>query len=193
MQHTLVISGFGGQGIILAGRLLAQAAMRAKMQVTFMPAYGAEVRGGASNCTVVISDQPIACPVVGYPDCLMALSKAAYARFANRVRPGGLLLVNSDLVGQPEPSENGPPIIPIPADQLAAGLGNPRAANMVMLGAYIGLRPALTLEQLVGALPDVLAARHHDTIGLNTKAIQAGQQFVMSLPIERRLAATCQD
>ncbi|MDH7599346.1 MAG: 2-oxoacid:acceptor oxidoreductase family protein [Sedimentisphaerales bacterium] len=181
MEHTLIISGFGGQGIILAGRLVAFAAMRAGRRVTFIPAYGAEVRGGASNCTVVISDQPIACPVVGLPECLIALSKAALMRFANKVRPGGVVLFNSDTTGPSDPRPDGPTRICVPAERLAAGLGNIRAANMVMLGAYAALRPILTVQQLAQTLPHVLAPRHHDTINLNTKAMELGQDFVRQL------------
>jgi 2-oxoglutarate ferredoxin oxidoreductase subunit gamma len=174
-QEAIIISGFGGQGIVLAGRLLAHAAMLAGKEVTYIPAYGAEVRGGASNCTVVIASQPIASPVISFPDCVLAMSKAALHRFGRSVRPGGLLLYNSSLIDE-DPAVDAV-AIGIPADRLALDLGSLRAANMVMIGAYLQCRPGLDPQVVIEALSAVLARRHHDTIPLNALAIRKGIEF----------------
>jgi 2-oxoglutarate ferredoxin oxidoreductase subunit gamma len=176
-QEAIIISGFGGQGIVLAGRLLAHAAMLAGKEVTYIPAYGAEVRGGASNCTVVIASQPIASPLISFPDCVLAMSKAAMHRFSQRVKPGGLLLYNSSLIDEAPAMEATTTTLGVPADRLALGLGNVRAANMVILGAYLQCRPILDLQVLIEALSAVLARRHHAMIPLNTLAIREGMEF----------------
>ena len=96
--EELVIAGFGGQGIILIGKLLAQTAMKAGKEVTYMPSYGAEVRGGTANCMIIVADQPIACPVVGSPDSLIAMNKASLDKFGPHIKNGGLLVMNSSLI-----------------------------------------------------------------------------------------------
>ena len=96
--QELIVAGFGGQGIMLAGKLLAQAAMVSDLEVTYMPSYGAEVRGGTANCMVVIADEPIACPLVTEPDTLIVLNKASYKKFVPRLKPNGLLIVNSSMM-----------------------------------------------------------------------------------------------
>ena len=181
LQEAVIISGFGGQGILLAGRLLAHAAMLTGREVTLMPAYGAEVRGGASNCTVVIASQPIASPVVSFPDCVIAMSKAALSRFAPAVRPGGWLLYNNCMTDRDPAVDTTVTALGVPADRLALDLGGPKAANMVMIGAYLQTRGILDLDVVIHALPVVLTPRHHNTIPLNTRALHAGVDFARSL------------
>jgi len=180
-HEAVIISGFGGQGIVLAGRLLAHAAMLAGKEVTYIPAYGAEVRGGTSNCTVVIADQPIASPIISFPDCVIAMSKVAMHKFAPRVKPGGLLLYNNCLVDEDPVLDTTVAAVGIPADRIALDLGSSKAANMVMIGAYLQRRGCLDLQVAIQALPAVLARRHHDTIPLNTLAIRQGAEFARSL------------
>jgi 2-oxoglutarate ferredoxin oxidoreductase subunit gamma len=180
-QEAIIISGFGGQGIALAGRLLAHAAMLAGREVTYIPAYGAEVRGGASNCTVVIASEPIASPLISFPDCVLAMSKAAMNKFGRSVRPGGLLLYNSSLIDEAARVEPTATVLGIPADRLALELGSLRAANMVMIGAYLQCRPGLGPEFVIEALSSVLARRHHDTIPLNSLALRKGIEFAKTL------------
>jgi 2-oxoglutarate ferredoxin oxidoreductase subunit gamma len=180
-QEAIIISGFGGQGIALAGKLLAHAAMLAGKEVTYIPAYGAEVRGGASNCTVVIANQPIASPLISFPDCVLAMSKAAMNKFSRSVRPGGLLLYNSSLIDEAPSMEPTATVLGIPADRLALDLGSLRAANMVMIGAYLQCRPGLSPEFVIEALSAVLARRNHDTIPLNSLALRKGIEFAKSL------------
>jgi 2-oxoglutarate ferredoxin oxidoreductase subunit gamma len=174
LYEELVIAGFGGQGIILAGKLLAQTAMRAGLEVTYMPSYGAEVRGGTANCMVIVSDRPIACPVVSQPNALVICNKASLSKFAPRLRPGGVLIFNSSLIPSISIVPAGVEVIGIPAEEIAIESGSPKTANMVMLGAYLGKRTPLTPEQAAASLPEVLAERHYRTIPMNAEALRRG-------------------
>ena len=177
IYEEIVIAGFGGQGIILAGKLLAQTAMKAGKEVTFMPSYGAEVRGGTANCMVVIADTPIACPVVGRCDSLIVMNKASLNKFAPHLKNGGLLVMNSSLIdAEPELDET-TRIIAVPADELAVQLGSQRVANMVALGAYLQKRGQLTPDAAAASLPDVFPERYHKTLPLNAEALCRGAEF----------------
>ena len=175
--ETVIIAGFGGQGIILTGRLLAQIAMKADKEVTFMPAYGAEVRGGTSNCTVIYSDNSIASPVVSSPQSLLVLNKASLAKFGPRLSEHGLLVYNSSRIDTEPQGLDRATVVAVPADELAVELGNQRVANMVMLGAHLQARDQLAPKQAAAALPDVLAQRYHDTMALNAAALERGAAF----------------
>lgn len=175
--EEVVIAGFGGQGIILAGRLLAQTAMKAGKEVTHMPSYGAEVRGGTANCMVIIADEPIACPVVASPDSLIAMNKASLEKFGPHIKNGGLLVMNSSLIDDEPKLDDTVEILKVPADEIAVQLGNAKVANMVALGAYLGKRGHLTADAAAEALPDVLAERYHKTIPINIEALRRGAQF----------------
>jgi 2-oxoglutarate ferredoxin oxidoreductase subunit gamma len=179
LYEELVIAGFGGQGIILAGKLLAQTAMRAGLEVTYMPSYGAEVRGGTANCMVIVANQPIACPVISTPHALLICNKASLSKFAPRLRPGGVLVYNSSLIQSVDCAPDGVEVVGIPAEEIAIEAGSPKTANMVMLGAYLGKRGHLTPDQAAAALPDVLAERHHKTIPMNATALRRGADFVL--------------
>jgi len=179
LYEEIVMAGFGGQGILLAGKLLAQTAMRAGIEVTYMPSYGAEVRGGTANCMIVVSNKPIACPVVSRPDSLIAMNKASLGKFGPHVKSRGLLLFNSSLIDSEPQTEAGVEILAIPAEQTAVELGSPKSANMVMLGAYLQKRGYLTPEQAGAALPDVLAERLHKTIPINIEALRRGAELAV--------------
>ena len=162
---------------MLAGKLLAQTAMNAGKEVTYMPSYGAEVRGGTANCMVVIAEGEIACPVVGNPDTLIVMNKASLNKFGPRLKKGGLLIMNSSLIdGRPE-LDDSIEIISLPADELAVELGNKKAANMVALGAYIQKRGHLNIETAAQALPETIAKRYHSTLPVNTEALNRGAEF----------------
>lgn len=176
-HEGVIIAGFGGQGIILAGKLLAQTAMEAGKEVTFMPSYGAEMRGGTSNCTITIADEPIASPVVSRSDSLIIMSKASLTKFAPRLKEGGLLVMNSSSIdSEPSVGETAK-VVAIPADDIAGEIGNPKAANMVMLGAYLGKKGLFGTEIAAGCLTEVLARRHHKTLPINTEALRRGSEF----------------
>jgi len=175
--EEVIIAGFGGQGIILAGRLLAQTAMMAGLEVTYMPSYGAEVRGGTANCMVVMADEPIACPVVGRPDSLIVMNKASLNKFAPRLKAGGLLVMNSSLIDTEPQLQGAYEIVAVPADELAVELGSHKSANMVALGAYLQKRGNLTVDAAVQALPDILAKIYHKTLPVNAEALRQGAEF----------------
>ena len=176
--EEIIIAGFGGQGIMLTGKLLAQTAMEADKEVTYMPSYGAEVRGGTANCMVVIAENKIACPVVGKPDSLIVLNKASLNKFGPRLKNGGLLIMNSSLIDTEPQLDDSIEIIAVPADELAVELGSQKSTNMVALGAYLQKRGHLTPDGAAQALPDVLAKRYHKTLPVNIEALRRGAEFV---------------
>lgn len=176
-QEEVIIAGFGGQGVILTGRLLAQTAMNAGKQVTFMPSYGAEMRGGTANSMVVIADEPIASPMVSNPDSLIAMNKASLNKFAPTVKSGGLLIMNSSLIDCKPDVDKSIDVLAVPADDIAVKLGSQKSANMVALGAYLQRRGLLSVDAAAKSLPDVLAERYHKTIHLNVEALQRGAEF----------------
>ncbi|MBA7476074.1 hypothetical protein ES707_11449 [subsurface metagenome] len=175
--EEIIIAGFGGQGIMLTGRLLAQTAMEAGKEVTYMPSYGAEVRGGTSNCMVIIAEKKIACPLVAKPDSLIVLNKASLNKFGPRLKNNGLLIMNSSLIDTEPQLDDSIEIITIPADELAVELGSPKSANMVAMGAYLQKRGQFTAEEAAQALPEVLARRYHKTLPVNTEALRRGAEF----------------
>jgi len=175
--EEVIIAGFGGQGIMLTGRLLAQTAMEAGKEVTYMPSYGAEVRGGTANCMVVIAEKKIACPTVAKPDSLIVLNKASLNKFGPRLKNNGLLIMNNSLIDTQPQLHDSIEIIPVPADELAIELGSPKSANMVALGAYLQKQGQLTADGAAQALPDVLARRYHKTLPVNTEALRRGAEF----------------
>lgn len=179
-HEEIVIAGFGGQGIMLAGKLLAQTAMRAGKEVTYMPSYGAEVRGGTANCMVIITDQEIACPVVSKPDSLIVMNKASLSKFGPRLKNGGLLIMNSSLIDSKPEMDDSIEIVALPADELAVELGSPKSANMVAIGAYLQKREYLTIEDAAQALPETIARRYHKMLAVNTEALRKGGEFVRS-------------
>lgn len=180
LYEEVVIAGFGGQGVILAGKLLAQTGMRADIEVTYMPSYGAEVRGGTANCMVILSNKPIACPIVSKPNSLVICNKASLSKFAPRLRPGGLMIFNSSLIQDVHSVPDGVEVIGVPAEDIALQAGNSKSVNMVMLGAYLGRRGLLSPQQAAEALPDVLAERHHKTIPANAEALRLGAEYAVS-------------
>jgi 2-oxoglutarate ferredoxin oxidoreductase subunit gamma len=145
MQNEVIIAGFGGQGVMLAGQLISYAAMDAGFHVVWLPSYGPEMRGGTANCTVVISDQPIASPVVPSPAASIVLNNPSLERFGPAVRPGGLVVINTSLVNATLDRDDVRQVR-VPANTVAQECGTPKAANMVMLGAWLGASRALAME-----------------------------------------------
>ena len=162
---------------MLAGKLLACTAMKGGKEVTYMPSYGAEVRGGTANCMVVIAEKKIASPVVGRPNSLIVMNKASLNKFASRVKTGGLLVMNSSLIDTEPRLDEIIDVLAVPADEIAVELGNRKAANMVALGAYLERKGLFSPDVAAESLPDVLARRHHRTLPVNTEALRRGAQF----------------
>jgi 2-oxoglutarate ferredoxin oxidoreductase subunit gamma len=180
LYEEVVIAGFGGQGIILLGKLLAQIAMKAGKEVTYMPSYGAEMRGGTANSMIIISDEPIANPMVTNPNSLIIMNKASLEKFAPRIKSPGLIVYNSSLISQEPKLDEKIETLPIPADDIAKEIGSPRSANMVALGAYLQRRQIFSYAHAADCVKDVLAKRYHNTLTVNAEALKRGAQFAES-------------
>jgi len=173
VQEEIIISGFGGQGALFAGQLLAYAAMDQGLHVTWIPSYGPEMRGGKARCTVVISNQEIGSPLVRRPSAAVVLNIPSMEAFEPAVKSGGVLVVNSSLI--PQRSERDDiRVIYVPASDIASDLGNVRLANVVCLGALVQALGVVPLETLEKALDDHLPERHRALLGLNKEALRKG-------------------
>jgi 2-oxoglutarate ferredoxin oxidoreductase subunit gamma len=176
MYHELIITGFGGQGVVLAGKLIASAALMEEREVIWSPSYGPEMRGGPVSCTAIISSRRIGSPEVSQADSLLVMDQASVAKFASRLKPAGLLVVNSSLVRElPEhPGE----MLLLPATEAADALGNQRVANVVMLGAFLARRPIVSPESLAEIM-----RREAEAIGMerllpiNLEALKRGAEM----------------
>ena len=177
MYFDSIIAGFGGQGVLLMGNILAYAAMAEKKNVTYMPVYGVEMRGGTANCTVVVSDDPIGSPIIQRPVSSIAMNLPSMEKFGPRIQKGGLLVVNSSLIPDHEVHFKGIACLLVPSRDLAAEVGNERLANMVMLGAAVQKSGVVSATSLKGALYPALDRRYHPMIGINVKAMERGAQF----------------
>lgn len=180
-QHTVALAGFGGQGILFAGQLLCYAGMAAGWEVTWMPAYGPEMRGGSANCTVVLSDEPIGSPLIRNPMVAVVMSPEAKTKYEPLVQPGGLLVVNTSLVQEP-PVRADLQVLPVPANEIATELGSVRMANVVMLGALLGLRPIVDLDTVEQVLARQLQGAKSALIAPNQRALRAGAAHVQNAP-----------
>ena len=135
MTEQIILAGFGGQGVLLAGQIIAYAGMNEGKNVSWLPSYGPEMRGGTANCNVVVSDEEVGSPVVVEADCLIVMNRPSLEKYEKDLKPGGLLLLDSDLI-EIEPTRTDIKVIKVPANSLAEQAGSIKAANMVMLGAY---------------------------------------------------------
>jgi len=180
MYQDVMIAGFGGQGVLLAGKLLAYAGMLEGKRVTWFPSYGAEIRGGTANCTVIISSDEIGSPVVQSPIAMLIFNEASFKKFENRIKPGGQLFLNTSLV--PDSSTRSDITrIELKANDIAGDLGDTRVANMVMLGAFIKKTNVVALESVLTALQQVLPARRYSMIPLNENALKRGAEVCSTL------------
>lgn len=176
MQTEVVISGFGGQGILFAGQLLAYAAMDAGLEVTWIPSYGPEMRGGTANCTVIIADEEIGAPMVAHPGAAMVFNRPSLDKYESLVKAGGVLVVNSSMVDRPV-SRGGIKVVQVPASEIAERIGEKRLTNMVMLGALLANLSVLPIEALERAIANHSPARIARFIPLNLQAIREGAAF----------------
>lgn len=154
MERSLVLSGFGGQGLLFAGQIVAQAAILEERHVSWLPSYGPEMRGGSAACTVIVSERPIGSPVVDQADVLIALNPPALAKYASLVAPGGLLVLNDSLI-EAEPERTDVEVVRIPASALARTIGDERFISIIALGAALARRPVVAPASLRRALEDV--------------------------------------
>jgi 2-oxoglutarate ferredoxin oxidoreductase subunit gamma len=174
MRHDVFIAGYGGQGVLLAGNLLSYAAIHEGMNVSFFPSYGVEKRGGAAMCTVVFADGDTGSPVVGNPSVSVILNQLSFDKYAVKVRPGGICILNSSLVESEGVELPGVELVRVPMNKIALDLGDVRMVNMVACGAYVARTGALAQGSLETALKKALPERNHRLIPANVKAIAAG-------------------
>ena len=172
MQSEVMFAGFGGQGILLSAKVLAQAAMKAGLEVAWIPSYGPEMRGGTAYCTVVVSDRPIGSPIIRNPLHLVAMNRPSLEKFAPVVRPGGVILINSSLIPV-DADRDDVDVISIPVTDIAKELGSVRSANIVALAAFAA-RSKLVDKELLKSCVEEEFAKKEKLIPLNLKAVEAG-------------------
>ncbi len=177
MKEELIIAGFGGQGVMSLGRLLAYAGMKEGKEVSWMPSYGPEMRGGTANCTVIVSDKKIASPLSSRPDSVIVMNLPSLEKFAPLVKEGGKVFMNSSLIEETV-NRDDVQVIEIPANEIANELGNSKVANMVMAGAYLTVKKIIKMDTLKNSLKDVLPERRHNLIEINLKAIDRGIELI---------------
>jgi len=172
-------AGFGGQGVLFIGKVLAQAGMMAKQQVTWIPAYGPEMRGGTANCSVIISSKKIGSPTVGRPDIAIVMNEASYLKFIDTVVPGGTLYVNASLISELQGRAD-IRIVRVPVNEIAHEMGDEKVANIVMLGVMQAMNPSVSDDILEKVLLE-LAGKKPALAELNMRALKAGKEYAKNL------------
>jgi len=177
MHHEILIGGFGGQGILFLGRVLATAGMLEGHEVSWFPSYGPEMRGGTASCTVIISAEEIGATVTDHPDICIVMNEPSFRRFSPLVKEGGLLVINSSLIRE-NCSRQDIEILKIPANELAGKeTGVAETTNMVILGALIARKPILSFSAVKSALEEILTGKKKNLLSVNFKALQVGKNF----------------
>ena len=182
MQTEIIIAGFGGQGVLFAGQLLAYSAMDENMEVTWFPSYGPEMRGGTANCTVIISDEEIGSAMIRHPKAVLVMNLPSLDKYENLVKSGGILVVDSAMIERPV-ERTDINVVKVPAVSIAEELGDKRMANMVMLGALLANLKVLPPQAVKKALEDHLPARHKKLLPLNFKALEAGAAYLQKAAV----------
>jgi 2-oxoglutarate ferredoxin oxidoreductase subunit gamma len=177
MQTEVIFAGFGGQGVLFGGQLLAYAGMDEGKEVTWIPSYGPEMRGGTANCTVVVSDEEIGSPFVRNPQVVIAMNRPSLDKYESLVKPGGILIINSSLVDR-KATRTDIKVVEVNANEAAEKLGDQRMANMVLLGALLANLPFLPAESIEKALKAHLPARHQKLLPKNYEALHMGANYI---------------
>lgn len=176
LYQDAIIAGFGGQGVMLIGNLLAYAGMAQGLNVTYIPVYGPEMRGGTANCTVVLSDDDIGSPIILRPQSLIIMNRPSLDKFQERCIDDGVLVLNSSLVDPELLDTKRLRCVPVPANEIADSIGNTRMANMVALGAYVQATGIVPLEAVIGSLDKIIAAHYAHLIPKNAEALKSGAE-----------------
>lgn len=176
MTHEIIMAGFGGQGVMLMGQLLTYAGMIENKQVSWIPSYGPEMRGGTANCSVIIADEPIGAPIVSEPNLVIAMNLPSLDKFEPLLQPGGILIINSSLIERGA-KRSDITTYQIPANEIAAELGNTKTANMVMLGAIIGAAQVVSADAVLKAFAKMFAKKP-ELLAINESAIRRGMQYI---------------
>ena len=175
-ETSIIVSGFGGQGTLFAGQVLAYAAMDNGLEVTWIPSYGPEMRGGTAHCTVIISEEPIGSPLVRKPDVVLAMNLPSVDKYETLVKEGGVMVANSSLVNRDITRKEIQSLL-IPANAMAEEIGMSRLGNMLMMGAMLAMNPILPLDAVKKALGEHIPERHQKTLPMNYEAMDKGYQF----------------
>lgn len=176
MEERIIIAGFGGQGVMAMGQLLTYSGMIEDKNVSWLPSYGPEMRGGTANCNVIISSEPVGSPLVIEATSVIVLNKPSLDKFENNVIKGGNLFINSSLIEQKSDRDD-IKVYYIPASEIANELGNPRTANMVMLGAYLEVVKPIDVESIYTAFPEVFGSNRLHLLPINKEALAKGAEI----------------
>ncbi len=180
MKEEIIIAGFGGQGVLSMGKILAYSGIMQDQEVTWMPSYGPEMRGGTANVTVILSDKKISSPILSKFDTAIILNQQSLNKFEDMVKPGGLLIYDPNGITR-HPVRKDIEICSVDAVEISAELGNAKAYNMVVLGAYLRKKPVVELGNVIKGLKKSIPQRHHSLIPMNEKAIQIGMERVLDV------------
>ncbi len=183
MLEEIIIAGFGGQGVLSMGQTLAYAAMIENKEISWMPSYGPEMRGGTANCITILSDSTISSPIISTFDTGIILNQPSMDKFESKIKTGGLLIYESTSILKPSQRQD-IDIIAIPAAEEAVRLNNSRVLNMILLGAYLEKKPTVKIDSIIEALRQVLPERYHHLLELNRQALEAGKELVHSYALE---------
>lgn len=176
MHEEIIVSGFGGQGALFAGQLLTYTGMDEGHQVTWIPSYGPEMRGGTAHCTVILSDDPIGSPIIRNPTAAIVMNPPSMEKYEPLVKPGGVLIVNSTLIRQQSERDDITTVY-VPANDLAMEMGNVKMANVVLLGALLAVKPILPVEAVKQAMEDHIPERRKHIIEPNKLALERGIEY----------------
>jgi 2-oxoglutarate ferredoxin oxidoreductase subunit gamma len=180
MNEEIIIAGFGGQGVLSMGKILAYAGMMQKMEVSWMPSYGPEMRGGTANVTVILSDERISSPILNHFDTAILLNQQSLDKFEPTVKPGGILLYDSNgITRHPQRKDIGIYLVEAAAE--AGRMLTTKSLNMIVLGAYLKIKPLISLENVLYGIKDSLPARHHHLLQVNEDAVKRGLEIVQEL------------
>jgi len=185
--NSILLAGFGGQGVLSMGQFLAYAGMLEGKEVSWVPSYGPEMRGGTANCLVTISDEEIDSPVFDYPDVVVAMNRPSLDRFENKVCCGGILITNSSMIDRPV-QRGDIRLYEIPANEIANSLGNIKVANMVIIGALLEITGVVEVDSVVECLQKVLPASKPHLLVINKRALEMGAELVSSQDKKQRVA-----
>ena len=180
MLEELIVAGFGGQGVLSLGMTLTYAGMVEGKEISWMPSYGPEMRGGTANCITIIGDHPISSPIISLFDSAILLNQPSMDKFASRIKPGGLLLYESGNIFNVS-NRTDIQIIGIPATIAALEMKNAKTMNMILLGAYLQLKPIVKNESILEALKKVLPEKYHHLLPINQQALEKGESMLMQL------------
>lgn len=183
MNEEIIIAGFGGQGVLSMGKIMAYAGMKQNLEVSWMPSYGPEMRGGTANVTVILSDERISSPILNKFDTAIILNQQSLDKFESAVKPGGLLIYDPNGITR-HPQRKDIRIFMVDAAEEASRMSSNKTFNMIVLGAFLKIKPLIGIEYILTGLKDSLPKRHHDLIPLNEEAIKTGMKIVKEYTVQ---------